>query len=269
MNRRISTWIFLMSIGTASTFAQLNNSGISAGFFDASGDKTINFSNFHLPPLAVLFENAKATPSIELAASQEQSAIEETRKQRLHIFSYLSAHASYMYGKADTYGNSSTTLNPVIYQYQGSTQNYWNVGVSLSLPLEDILDLRASVKRKRLEAEQAGLKKDDAYDQLKLKIATLYVKITNDLVSLKSASENAAINQGAGVLDADEFHRGNMDIKTFAETKEKESGAVSGYQGLQTSITTDILNLEILTHTPIITNSTTEITIEKVNDKKK
>lgn len=269
MNRRILTMILFTGIGTASAFAQLNNSGISAGFFDASGDKTINFSNFHLPPLAVLFENAKATPSIELAASKEQSAREETRKQRLHIFSYLNAHASYAYGKTDMYGNSSTTLNPVIYQYQGSTQSYWNVGVSLNLPLEDILDLRASVKRKRLEAEQKGLEKDEAYDQLKLKIATLYVKITNDLVSLKSASENAAINQGAGVLDADEFHRGNMDIKTFAKTKQEEEGAVSGYQNLQTQITTDILTLEILTHTPIITNSTTDITIEKVEDKKK
>jgi outer membrane protein TolC len=269
MNRRLLTLTFLIGMSAASAFAQLNNSGISAGFFDASGDKTINFSNFHLPPLSVLFENAKATPSIELAASKEQSAIEETRKQRLHIFSYLSAHASYMYGKADTYGNSSTTLNPVIYQYQGSTQSYWNVGVSLSLPLEDVLDLKASVKRKRLAAEQAGLEKDDAFDKLKLQIATLYVKITNNLVTLKSASENAAINQGAGVLDADEFHRGNMDIKAFADTKQKEQGAVSAYQDMQTQITTDIINLEILTHTPILTNSTTDVTIEKVDDKKK
>ena len=53
-----------------------------------------------------------------------------------------------------------------------------------------------------------------------------------------------------------------MDIEDFAHTKLYESGQVSGYQQLQTSITTDILTLEILTHTPIITNSTTEITLD-------
>jgi hypothetical protein len=36
---------------------------------------------------------------------------------------------------------------------------------------------------------------------------------------------------------------------------------------MQTSITTDIITLEILTHTPIITNSTTDITLESYKDK--
>ena len=42
-----------------------------------------------------------------------------------------------------------------------------------------------------------------------------------------------------------------------------ESNQVSSYQSLQTTITTDIITLEILTHTPIITNATTEITLDK------
>ena len=54
-----------------------------------------------------------------------------------------------------------------------------------------------------------------------------------------------------------------MNISAYADTKRFESSQVSGYQSLQTQITTDILTLEILTHTPIITNSTTEITLDK------
>ncbi len=150
----------------------------------------------------------------------------------------------------------------MIYQFQGSEQNYWNVGVNLNIPLEDILDLGASVKRKRLLVEQAQIKKDIAYDQLKLQIASLYVKITNDLVSLKTASENAAIYQGAGALNQEDFHQGNMNIEAFAYTKLREQEAVSRYQNLQTQITTDIITLEILTHTPIITNTTTDITLD-------
>jgi hypothetical protein len=46
-----------------------------------------------------------------------------------------------------------------------------------------------------------------------------------------------------------------------------ESGQVQGYQSLQTVITTDIITLEILTHTPIITNSTTEITLDEKTHK--
>ena len=55
---------------------------------------------------------------------------------------------------------------------------------------------------------------------------------------------------------------GNMNIEDFAWTKTRENGAVAAYQDLQTQIITDILTLEIITHTPILTNATTEITLD-------
>jgi hypothetical protein len=241
--------------------AQYSNSGISAGFFDSSENSTINFSDFHLPPLAVLFENAKQSPQILTLEKAQEIAQAEVAKQKRHIFSYVTGHASYSYGKTDMWGQNSSAYNMVLQQYQGSEQSYWNIGVNLAVPLEDILDLKAAVKRKRLEVDQAIIAKDKAFDDLKLKIATLFVKITNDLVSLKTASENAAMYQGAGALNLEEFHQGNMSIEAFAGTKRYEEGAVSAYQSLQTQITTDIITLEILTHTPILTNTTTDITL--------
>ena len=243
--------------------AQYNDSGISAGFFDASEANTIDFSRFHLPPLAVLLENAKSTPQIQSLAKAQEIAQAEVSKQKRHIFSYVRGHASYGYGKTDMWGNNSSNMSSnMIYQFQGSEQSYWNVGVNLAVPLEDILDLKASVRRKKLEVDDARIKKDIAYDQLKLQIVSLYIKITNDMVALKTASENAAIYQGAGQLTQEQFHNGEMSIAAFAETKRKENDAVITYQQMQTQITTDIVTLEILTHTPIITNTTTDISLD-------
>ena len=261
MPKRFLLILTFAALGTAG-FAQFNDSGISAGFFDSSDEKTINFSEFHLPPLAVLFENAKSTPQIISLAKAQQLAEAEVAKQKRHIFSYVHGHASYSYGVSDMWGNSSTSYNMRILQFQGSEQKYWNVGVNLAVPVEDILDLSAAVKRKRLEAEQAQLAKDIAYDNLKLQIASLYISITNNLVTLKTLSESAAVYQGAGALNLEQFHDGNMTIEDFAGTKLHESDLVRQYQTLQTTITTDILTLEILTHTPILTNSTTEITLD-------
>lgn len=266
-NAKRTVHLILATALCSAMHAQFNESGISAGFFDSSNQNTINFSTFHLPPLAVLFENAKTSPEIQLYAKDQEIAQAEVAKQKRHIFSYVQGHASYSYGKTDMWGNNSSTYNQMIYQFQGSEQNYWNVGVNVSVPLEDILDLSASVRRKRLLVDRAQIQKDQAYDELKLKIASLYVKITNNLVALKTASENAAIYQGAEALNQEEFHNGNMTIEAFAKTKEYEQGAVETYQALQTSITTDIITLEILTHTPIITNSTTDITLDSTVEK--
>ncbi len=259
--RHLLLTILLGAVGTAS--AQYENSGISAGFFDSSENTTINFSTFHLPPLSVLYENAKENPKILETVKKHELAIAEVAKQKRHIFSYVYGHASYSYGKTDLWGNNSSTYNTMVYQFQGSEQNYWNIGVNVSVPLEDILDLGASVKRKRLEADMARYRRDQAYDDLKLQIATLYASITNNLVTLKTMSEGAAIYQGAGQLNQEQFHQGELNIEDFAYTKLHEVSVVHQYQSMQTSLLTDILTLEIITHTPIMTNTTTEITLDE------
>jgi len=248
---------------TSSAFAQFNESGISAGFFDSSGEKSINFSEFHLPPLAVLFENAKSTPQVLSLQKTQELAEAEIAKQKRHIFSYITGHASLSYGISDMWGNNTSSYNMRIMQFQGSEQRYWNVGVNLAVPLEDILDLGAAVKRKRLEAEKATYDKDKAFDDLKLEIARLYTQITNDLVTMKTMSEGAAAYQGAGALNLEDFHNGNMTIEDYAWTKMHEISVVQSYQAMQTQVTTNILQLEILSHTPILTNSTTEVTLDQ------
>jgi len=244
-----------------------DDSGISAGFFDSSKEKDINFSEFKLPPLAVLFENAKSNPNILQLAKQQEIAEAEVAKQKKHIFSYINGNAAYSYGKSDIWDGATGYGSGMIWQPHSSEQSYWNVGVNLRVPLEDILDLGPSVKRKRLIVEDAQIKKDAAYDQLKLQIVTLYIRITNNLTALKTAAENAAAYQGASALNEVEFHHGNMEIEDYAYTGQRQQASVASYQGLLTQITTDIVTLEILTHTPIITNTTTEITLDKTVEK--
>ena len=262
--RRLLFCIAIAGVSSVSFAQSFDDSGIAAGFFDSSKEMNINFSEFHLPPLAVLFENAKATPQVMSLQKAQEIAEAEVAKQKRHIFSYLTGHASYSYGVSDMWGQSSSSYYTLqMMQFTGNEQSYWNVGVNLAVPVEDILDLGAAVKRKRLEVDQAIYNKDMQYDQLKLQIASLYTKITTNLIQLKTASENAAIYQGAGALNEEDFHNGNMSIQDFAETKARENQAVNSYQSAQASIITDILTLEIITHTPILTNSTTEITLDK------
>ena len=266
--KRLLLLFSVTGIGTMSYAQSLDDSGISAGFFDSSEETTLNFSTFHLPPLSVLFENAKQNPTILSMEKSEQLAKAEVAKQKRHIFSYVRAYASYSYGKTDVYGqmtnNTTGTMNftPIFESKNGTEQAYWTVGANLNIPLEDILDWAPSIKRKRLEADKARLEKDIKFEDLKLQISSLYAKITNNLVTLKTASEGAAAYQGAGALNLEDFHQGNMSIEDYAWTKMHELGTVQTYQDLQTVIITDILTLEIISRTPIITNATTEVTLD-------
>ena len=269
MFKKVAFTLIISIICVGSMAQTADDSGISAGFFDSSEEKDLNFSTFKLPPLAVLFENAKQNPTILQLGKQQEIAQAEVVKQKKHIFSYVSGNASASYGLSDIWSGSQGTGygSGMVWQPHSSEQSYWNVGVSVSVPLEDLLDLGHSVKRKRLLVEDAQLQKDIAYDQLKLQIVTLYIKITNNLTALKTAGENAAAYQGAAALNEVEFHHGNMEIENYARTGQLGQGSVGTYQSLLTEITTDIVTLEILTHTPIITNTTTDVTLDSTIEK--
>ena len=63
MNKFKRLFLIVAATGIGSSaFAQFDESGIAAGFFDSSKDKDINFSEFHLPPLAVLFGGLTLQP---------------------------------------------------------------------------------------------------------------------------------------------------------------------------------------------------------------
>lgn len=225
-----------------------------AGFFDSKSGSSINYSDFHLPPLSVLFENAKSNPSVEILAREEAIQRELLKQEKRSLLKFINGHANYTYGIMDNYGSNSSVISPIYYQYLGTRQHYWNLGASISVPLDEAFDYRGRIRRQRLNAEKARLTKEQEYENLKQQIATLYVRITNNLIALKTAGENAAAYKGAGDLTYQEFKMGDVTVRDLAETKRWENDAIAHYQTLQSTITTDILILEIITHTPIITN---------------
>lgn len=262
MKRTLYT--ILISLSALATTAQTNNSslandGVIAGFFDTDDI----YSGFRLPPLGQLFENAMTNPTVEILAREEAIQRELVKKEKKSYLEFFTGHANYTYGIMDNYGSNSTVTSPIYYQYMGSQQSYWNLGASVSVPLDVAFDYHGRVRRQKLNADKARLEKEMAYEELKQKIASLYVRIENNLIALKISSEHAAAYKGAGELTNEEFKMGDVSVRDLAETKRWEYDAIVRYQELQSTITTDILVLEILTHTPIITNVIVDMKLEE------
>jgi hypothetical protein len=102
--RRLLFCVAIAGVSSVSFAQSFDDSGIAAGFFDSSNEMNINFSEFHLPPLAVLFENAKSTPQVMSLQKAQEIAEAEVAKQKRHIFSYITGHANYSYGVSDMWG---------------------------------------------------------------------------------------------------------------------------------------------------------------------
>ena len=100
------------------------------------------------------------------------------------------------------------------------------------------------------------------YIKIVLGIFIVYSIISPIFEFISNSSVENIAGKGEMVIEASStninYYNNNDQIEA-----NKESSIRNIYsQSLQTEITTDILTLEIITHTPILTNSTTEITLD-------
>ena len=254
-------WLMALPISSqqpSDTLKSHADTQIQACFFDSNSLDGIDYSEFKLPPLGILFENAKSTPSIELLEKERQLAEKLLSKEKLAFLGFFRVHANYSYGNTTSTSTATDISTPLYTFANGYESSYWNVGASVNVGLETLFDLNGRINRQRIAVERASIEKEIAFDQLKQQIATIYVRITNNLIALKTAAENAAAYRGAGLMTEQRFRNNQATITELADVRRYENDAVQSYQNIQSQISTDIILLEIITHTTIITNTISE-----------
>lgn len=243
---------------------------------DILGNMNIDFAKIKLPPLSVLYENARTTPSIQILEKEKQLQKKLLAKEKKGWLGFFSANGNVSYGIADNVGSSTDVNTPLIYRYVGTEQTSWNVGGSIGIPFEKLFDLRGSIRRQRIQVDIAELRKQEAYENLKIQIAHLYVQILSNIETLQRSAENIALYKGASAVAEQEYRNRRTSIDAVAETKEKEFGANQSFASLRSTINDQLLMLEIISHTPILTiqgqqhdekNVEEEVKVKKENKK--
>lgn len=213
----------------------------------------IDIAKIKLPPLSVLYENARSTPSIEILEKEKQLQKKLLAKEKRSWMSLFNAFGNVLHGIADNIGSSTDPTTPLIYRYTGTEQTSWSVGGSVTLPLETLFDLPGKIKRQRIQVDIAELRKQQAYEELKIQIAHLYVQILSNIETLQRSAEHLALYKGASAIAEQEYRNRRTTIDAVAQTKEKEFGANQGFASLRSTINDQLLMLEIISHTPILT----------------
>lgn len=210
------------------------------------------YSKIDLPPLSVLFENAKNSPAYEMA--DVKAAIERKllRKEKWSFLGFFSLRGSYQYGM---FGNESTytdvALAPYL-TYSTQAQNGYTVGAGVNIPLNDLFDLKGRVSRQRLTLRTAELEREVKYDEIKKNIIEMYAMATAQMKVLKMRSENLVLANVQYEISEKNFANGTIESSDLAVDKERQSTARESYENSKFELTKSLMILEIISRTPII-----------------
>ena len=219
---------------------------------DSVKRNSADIDDFILPPLNVLYENAKKNPNVAMLEKDVQIQQKLLTKEKKSWLKYFSARAGYTYGVTDNYGTQTDVMTPVFYQYTGMEQSYWNVGGNINFSIEDLLDYKGRVKRQKLAIEKADFTKEQTYDNIKQQIAHLYITIQLNIKNLKDLSEEASLFKGVSMNAEEAFRQRRISIDEFADAKEKEHKANNAFETLKATINEQIIILEIISKTDIL-----------------
>lgn len=216
--------------------------------------KLEEYTSITLPPLSLLFENAKGAPTYELAQVKEQIERKMLAKEKRAFLGFFSLRGSYQYGM---FGNESTYTDVAIapyLTYSTQAQNGYTLGAGINIPLDGLFDLSARIKRQKLNIRTAELEKEVKFEEMKKEIIQMYATATAQLNILKLNAEALILaNVQYGIVEKD-FTNGIIDSGALAVEKSRQSVAQEKFENSKFELTKSLMILEVITRTPILKN---------------
>jgi len=240
----LSVLFLFISLQTIELQAQTN--------IDMSEFSIDDYKKISLPPLNILFENAKNNPVYELAEVKEQIEISNLRKEKKAWLNYFSLRGSYQYGM---FGNESTytdVYTPVYFNYSTAAQKSYSVGAGISIPLDHLFDLKGRTKRQKMLVKSAALEKKQKFEEIKKEIIILYSNALSQLNVLKLRSENLVITNAHYEIAEKNFANGTIDSGVLSVEKQRQTVSLEQYENTKAELTKNLLILETVTQTPIL-----------------
>jgi outer membrane protein TolC len=206
-----------------------------------------------LPPIEVLYEGAMRTSMFQFydyKMQQEQYILKTEKRRWLEFFSVF---GSYQYGAIgiSSYTNYGMDF-PLVYQTSGEVQLWYNVGAMLRIPLDRIFDRGNRVKSQRAKMEATLKERDLWYDEQKIKIIDLYVKVTEMLNSLTYANEHFQLVDKQYEVAQKDYAIGAMTGQTLGVIKGSQVQAYMQLERIKAELNASLLKLEILSNTKLI-----------------
>ena len=211
-----------------------------------------DYVSLKLPPLDSLFENAKKNPLIQIHDTKKEEELGLLSKEKKSWLKYFSVGTAYHYGVQAYTSGYSDSATPLYYQYNNNATSYYNVGGSVSIPLDDLFDRKRRINSQKLLIKESEFQKEQKMDELKQQIIELYTLVMSNVSILKLKAEYMAFAKAQYQVIENEFINGKADASLLSDRKRIQMEAASEYETTRAILNNSLLKLEVLSRTSIV-----------------
>lgn len=224
-------------------FVSLNNLQAQIDSIIYSSEKTL--SEVLLPPLNVLYESARNNPRITYYDARNQEEKHDLRSIKVDWLNYIRLTGGYQYGHFWTNSLDNQMAGTII-QTSKDNQTYYNAGVSVIFPLDQIVDRRNRINKQKQIIKQTELEIQRYWDEQKLLIADAYTEAQRCIGLLKVRSEALMLAEAQYRASVDDFSQNKISVSDLSRMKNMHSNACGDYELIMSQLRNALIRIEIL-----------------------
>lgn len=243
---------FLLLSKSHSIIAQVSNENVTDTTLDSTNSGNIDLLNVKLPPLQVFLDAAINAPSVEMYRSSKREQEERMSLINNEWLNYIRGVANYSYGSMGSMTEASSTGQSTYFQYYGETMSLYNVGASITLPLDLFFNRKHKIKIQKDLIEQANFRLLLALEERKAIIIENYSIAVQNLELLRVSQDAVSIAHSTVKLGELEYINGKIGLDVLNNLNRERTVAMLTNQEAKTALTIALQKLELLTNVKII-----------------
>lgn len=201
--------------------------------------------NLLLPPIEEFFESAKNNPTLSFYRSRTAEETYALRTINNSWLNYIRLTGGYQYGSMGVISTIDAS-NSLLYQNTSNHQSYYNIGVSIVLPLETFIDLGNKSKKQKQAILQTELETERYYNEQKLLISEAYTNAIRAFNLIRVRSEALQLAEAQYRISVDDFVENKISASDLSRMKNIHSSAKGDYELIRAELVNALLRLEIL-----------------------
>lgn len=208
-------------------------------------------NNIKLPPLNTFIESAYEHPSVQIYQAMKDEREAELKMKKNEWLDYVRIVGNYQYGQLTSLTSNSDTYTPMYYENEGKKQNFFNVGVNISIPVSSFFNNKQKIRVEKAKINQLNYQYEMSVEERRLKIVEAYNEVTQSMSVLKAKSDAAVLYQAQMKISEQAFINGKISIIELSLERSRCATALVAYQEGKAAYQRAITLLEMLTNKKI------------------
>lgn len=251
--RTVILFLFLLLLSKSHLIiAQVSDKSVTDTITVSTNAESIDLLNVKLPPLQIFLDAAINAPSVEIYRSSKKEQEKRMILIKNEWLSYIRGVANYSYGSMGSMTEASSTGQSTYFQYYGETMSLYNVGASITLPLDLFFNRKHKQNIQKDLIEQANFRLLLALEERKVVIIENYSIAVQNLELLRVSQNAVSIAHSSVKLGELEYINGKIGLDVLNNLNREQTVAMLTNQEAKTALSIAILKLELLTNVKII-----------------